>query len=163
MAKPTPGQPFQGNSYAAQAPPQAGPTGQSQGGFPERGSHSAQGQYQTPTQFEKYCVIHIATTCDEHGVYVTKDSAEVIEIGWTILDARDPALPEVCLISTMPLTSQARTPMLRHSIAASPICLGQARQHSHHAAMHLFDDSDMGARPQCRNLPRRHHGFRRLR
>ena len=105
MTTPTPGQSYQGNTYTPQAPPQAGPTGQSQGGFPERGSHSAQGQYQTPTQFEKYCVIHIATTCDEHGVYVTKDSAEVIEIGWTILDARDAGLPEVCLISTMPLKS----------------------------------------------------------
>jgi hypothetical protein len=32
-------------------------------------------------------VIHVATTCDEHGVYVTKDSAEVIELGWILLDA----------------------------------------------------------------------------
>ena len=40
-------------------------------------------------QFDKYCIIHIATTCDEHGVYVTKDSAEVIEIGWVVVDARD--------------------------------------------------------------------------
>jgi inhibitor of KinA sporulation pathway (predicted exonuclease) len=46
-------------------------------------------------QFDKYCIIHIATTCDEHGVYVTKDSAEVIEIGWVVVDARDPSLPEV--------------------------------------------------------------------
>ena len=53
---------------------------------------------QAPAQasFDKYCVIHIATTCDEHGVYVTKDSAEVIEVGWVVVDARDPALPEVC-------------------------------------------------------------------
>lgn len=53
----------------------------------------------TPSQgqFDKYCVIHIATTCDEHGVYVTKDSAEVIEIGWVVVDARDPSLPEVGL------------------------------------------------------------------
>ena len=33
-------------------------------------------------------VIHVATTCDEHGVYVTKDSAEVIEIGWLLLNAK---------------------------------------------------------------------------
>ena len=32
-------------------------------------------------------MIHVATTCDEHGVYVTKDSAEVIEFGWILLDA----------------------------------------------------------------------------
>ena len=34
----------------------------------------------------RYVVIHVATTCDEHGVYVTKDSAEVIEIGWILLN-----------------------------------------------------------------------------
>lgn len=37
--------------------------------------------------FQRYVVIHVATTCDEHGVYVTKDSAETIEIGWILLDA----------------------------------------------------------------------------
>lgn len=45
---------------------------------------------QQPSQpnVDRYVVIHIATTCDEHGVYVTKDSAEVIEIGWILLDAK---------------------------------------------------------------------------
>lgn len=38
--------------------------------------------------FDRYVVIHVATTCDEHGVYVTKDSAEVIELGWILLDAK---------------------------------------------------------------------------
>lgn len=37
---------------------------------------------------DRYLVIHVATTCDEHGVYVTKDSAEVIELGWILLDAK---------------------------------------------------------------------------
>jgi hypothetical protein len=37
---------------------------------------------------DRYIVIHVATTCDEHGVYVTKDSAEVIELGWILLDAK---------------------------------------------------------------------------
>ena len=37
---------------------------------------------------DRYVVIHVATTCDEHGVYVTKDSAEVIELGWILLDAQ---------------------------------------------------------------------------
>lgn len=37
---------------------------------------------------DRYVVIHVATTCDEHGVYVTKDSAEVIEVGWILLDAK---------------------------------------------------------------------------
>jgi inhibitor of KinA sporulation pathway (predicted exonuclease) len=36
-----------------------------------------------------YVVIHIATTCDEQGVYVSKDSAETIEIAWELLDATD--------------------------------------------------------------------------
>lgn len=37
---------------------------------------------------DRFVVIHVATTCDEHGVYVTKDSAEVIEIGWILVDAK---------------------------------------------------------------------------
>ncbi|KAL1898371.1 Asparagine-rich protein (ARP protein) [Ceratocystis pirilliformis] len=37
---------------------------------------------------DRYVVMHVATTCDEHGVYVTKDSAEVIELGWIVLDAK---------------------------------------------------------------------------
>ncbi|KAL9080355.1 MAG: hypothetical protein Q9159_007619 [Coniocarpon cinnabarinum] len=36
---------------------------------------------------DRFIIVHVATTCDEHGVYVTKDSAEVIEIGWILLDA----------------------------------------------------------------------------
>ena len=42
----------------------------------------------TPNSIDRYIVIHVATTCDEHGVYVTKDSAEVIEIGWILIDAK---------------------------------------------------------------------------
>lgn len=51
-------------------------------------------QGQKPTETDRYVVIHVATTCDEHGVYVTKDSAEVIEIGWLLLDAK--TCEEVC-------------------------------------------------------------------
>ena len=40
------------------------------------------------SDIDAYLVTHVATTCDEHGVYVTKDSAEVIEIGWLLLDAK---------------------------------------------------------------------------
>lgn len=45
---------------------------------------------QQPPQLniDRYVVTHVATTCDEHGVYVTKDSAEVIELGWILLDAK---------------------------------------------------------------------------
>lgn len=39
------------------------------------------------SDIKRYVVIHVATTCDEHGVYVQKDSAEVIELGWLLLDA----------------------------------------------------------------------------
>ncbi|KAJ4856106.1 zn-finger in ran binding protein and others domain-containing protein [Trichoderma breve] len=42
---------------------------------------------QPQLNIDRYVVIHVATTCDEHGVYVTKDSAEVIELGWILLDA----------------------------------------------------------------------------
>jgi hypothetical protein len=48
---------------------------------------SASGQNQQGN-LDRYVVIHVATTCDEHGVYVTKDSAEVIELGWILLDAK---------------------------------------------------------------------------
>jgi hypothetical protein len=46
-------------------------------------AHSA-----TRPSLDRYVVIHVATTCDEHGVYVTKDSAEVIELGWILVDAK---------------------------------------------------------------------------
>lgn len=49
---------------------------------------------QAPASIDRYVVIHVATTCDEHGVYVTKDSAEVIEFGWILLDSK--SLDEVC-------------------------------------------------------------------
>ncbi len=39
-------------------------------------------------KLDRYVIIHVATTCDEHGVYVTKDSAEVIELGWILLDSK---------------------------------------------------------------------------
>ena len=51
------------------------------------------------TKLDRYVVIHVATTCDEHGVYVTKDSAEVIEIGWMLLDSKN--CDEVSEIQTL--------------------------------------------------------------
>lgn len=53
---------------------------------------------------DRYVVIHVATTCDEHGVYVTKDSAEVIELGWILLDAK--SLEEVCRFSARLLSNR---------------------------------------------------------
>ena len=54
-------------------------------------------------KLERYVVIHVATTCDEHGVYVTKDSAEVIELGWIVLDSS--TCEEVCISESAPLTT----------------------------------------------------------
>ena len=105
MATSTQNQPYAGGYPApgSQGGPQQPAPPQSGYGSDPRPLHSAQGQYgssPSPYQFDKYCIIHIATTCDEHGVYVTKDSAEVIELGWVIVDARDPSLPEVCMTGT---------------------------------------------------------------
>jgi hypothetical protein len=49
---------------------------------------SSIGSSQPPNNLDRYVVVHVATTCDEHGVYVTKDSAEVIELGWILLDGK---------------------------------------------------------------------------
>ena len=102
MTTPTQAQPYQGSQYSNSAS-QSGSSAVAQSTYPQERQQlqSAQGQYPPApaagSQFDKYCIIHIATTCDEHGVYVTKDSAEVIELGWTVVDARDPSLPEVSL------------------------------------------------------------------
>ena len=50
-------------------------------------------------KLDRYIVIHVATTCDEHGVYVTKDSAEVIELGWILLDTK--TCEEVYILSIL--------------------------------------------------------------
>lgn len=57
---------------------------------------------------DRYVVIHVATTCDEHGVYVTKDSAEVIELGWILLDAK--SCEEVSPPTPMPSSIANPTP-----------------------------------------------------
>lgn len=63
---------------------------------------------------DRYVVIHVATTCDEHGVYVTKDSAEVIELGWILLDAKSCeevrlfAVPILCTAADEPRSCTAR-------------------------------------------------------
>lgn len=54
---------------------------------------------------DRYVVIHVATTCDEHGVYVTKDSAEVIEIGWILVDAKTLEEVRTTQVSTRTLTA----------------------------------------------------------
>ncbi len=61
---------------------------------------------------DRYVVIHVATTCDEHGVYVTKDSAEVIEIGWILLDAKtlEEVSPMSCALQAVLQSEDALTP-----------------------------------------------------
>ena len=63
----------------------------------------ATSQPQQP-KLDRYIVIHVATTCDEHGVYVTKDSAETIEIGWICLDAK--SCEEVSIAQLIPSSRQ---------------------------------------------------------
>lgn len=58
--------------------------------FPWHPSHRDMAAIPSPIpKLDRYIVIHVATTCDEHGVYVTKDSAEVIELGWILLDTKN--------------------------------------------------------------------------
>lgn len=66
-------------------------------------------------KLDRYIVIHVATTCDEHGVYVTKDSAEVIELGWILLDTK--TLEEV----------SAHPQLLARNGGRRPYCLSLTR------------------------------------
>jgi hypothetical protein len=71
-------------------------------------------------KLDRYVVIHVATTCDEHGVYVTKDSAEVIELGWILLDSKNcdevratqhfTRLPKDCMANDSTYSCIARAP-----------------------------------------------------
>ncbi|KAF2673913.1 hypothetical protein BT63DRAFT_467497 [Microthyrium microscopicum] len=72
-----------------------------------------------PNNVDNYLVIHVATTCDEHGVYVTKDSAEVIEIGWVLVDAKtlDEKYRESVLVKPM---NTPITPLCKQYAPASP-------------------------------------------
>jgi hypothetical protein len=81
-----------------------------------------------PTKLDRYVVIHVATTCDEHGVYVTKDSAEVIEVGWILLDSK--TCDEV--IDSDPETGKQPDNCLT---AASRKCACQASQHTNYPSM----------------------------
>lgn len=70
-----------------------------------------------PPKLDRYVVIHAATTCDEHGVYVTKDSAEVIELGWILLDAK--TCEEV---RSTPIYDRPQAPTRRHVTRHSDSC-----------------------------------------
>lgn len=67
-------------------------------------------QQSSQSSVDRYVVIHVATTCDEHGVYVTKDSAEVIELGWILVDAN--SLEEVSFLFLRSSHPHATTPSL---------------------------------------------------
>jgi hypothetical protein len=85
-----------------------------------------------PPNLDRYVVIHVATTCDEHGVYVTKDSAEVIEIGWILLDAKN--REEVSIRGPSHTLIVVRTIANIH-VALAPERAGQAREHSDNSLM----------------------------
>lgn len=72
----------------------------------------------TTPKLDRYVVIHVATTCDEHGVYVTKDSAEVIELGWILLDSK------TCEQVRRSIRSQHQTTANTDSVACRRQCLG---------------------------------------
>ena len=50
-----------------------------------------------PDSSDFYVVIHVWTTCDEHGVCVSKDAAEVIEVACILLNSK--TLEEVISLS----------------------------------------------------------------
>ena len=76
---------------------------------------------------DRYVVIHVATTCDEHGVYVTKDSAEVIELGWILLDAKTCEEVSLNILLPAPLSSANFI-----SLASPGERAREAHQHSHY-------------------------------
>ena len=87
-------------------------------------------------KLDRYIVIHVATTCDEHGVYVTKDSAEVIELGWILLDTK--TCEEVYYILSYCWCCVVRGGWCADvccCLVAPGKCPRQARQHAHHAPL----------------------------
>lgn len=91
-----------------------------------------------PPHFDRYVVIHVATTCDEHGVYVTKDSAEVIELGWIELDAK--SLEEVRYQHFQTYANEAvwssATVLTCFLTLDSPReCACETHQHSYHSSL----------------------------
>lgn len=81
---------------------------------------------------DRYVVIHVATTCDEHGVYVTKDSAEVIELGWILLDAKNCEEVRYLRLPEQMLLVRELTGILT---ALSRECARQADQYSNHSSL----------------------------
>lgn len=79
---------------------------------------------------DRYVVIHVATTCDEHGVYVTKDSAEVIELGWILLDGK--TCDEVSLGEPIPAPPHLTMYLTFDTIASPGKRSGQAHQYTNH-------------------------------
>ncbi len=97
-------------------------------------------QQTPPLKIDRYVVIHVATTCDEHGVYVTKDSAEVIELGWILVDANtldevsgESAAPAVPLLSFHLNTENFS--LTSFAVASSRECPRQTDQHPDHSSV----------------------------
>jgi hypothetical protein len=79
-----------------------------------------------------YLIVHVWTTTDEHGVCVSKDSAEVIEVAWILLNSR--TLEEVYCNESILIVGASRG-------SACP-----TRQYSDHLAMQYVP---FGARVTC--------------
>lgn len=86
-------------------------------------------------KLDRYIVIHVATTCDEHGVYVTKDSAEVIELGWILLDTKTCEEVYIFYLSILGVCVCVCGADVCCCLVAPGKCPRQARQHSHHAPL----------------------------
>jgi len=86
-----------------------------------------------------YVVIHVWTTCDEHGVCVSKDSAEVIEIAWILINSKtleevsSPPPPKSLTATTK---SIYRLPLARVVFMLTPMETGPARRSPDQAGQH---------------------------
>jgi len=91
---------------------------------------------------DRYVVIHVATTCDEHGVYVTKDSAEVIEIGWILLNAK--TLEEVGAFHTESMMDRNTVFSSSSSSSLTPVLFPYGQSRGLEMLMVLYDYSFTG-------------------
>jgi hypothetical protein len=145
-----------------------------------------------PPNLDRYVVIHVATTCDEHGVYVTKDSAEVIELGWILLDAKNcdevrSVMMRKVLYTLRILTDDISVQLHRESTLVKPIntpitplcskCQTFCTQAINRKRLQIYsapvlnllltiysepDNSYMGTCPKRGHFPRCHQPLRRL-
>ena len=130
-------------------------------------------QGQRPPDNDYYLVTHVATTCDEHGVYDTKHSAEVIELGWLLLEPNQSLAEVSCSLPLYPMAA-ADCVLHRRFIAKAswsslstpplpPSVVSQSKTaYSSLVGLRLHlnsqpDDPYLGTCAYGRNLPRRNY------